>query len=279
MTDHYAHYIKRQIIPYDPNRWEWLKDARPGRQPKWFDLVQKKYGDFDRPSKHVTRSNDQVVTGVKPNDFIWLFSQISYRNKLVLPPSLDAIIQVEGQPKSSIGPGKTAAERTEFTAGDLSEWHLLSDWSSALKETRVRLISGLTPKIPELGAHVGNALQSFRQIHDIAPLMEKLELERARPGYHFVSYRHSDGIGPAIDQVKKLVVDQRQSVWFDRWCLPRRLAEGREALSEQRLEDHIKGKIRGAETVWGIETTGYKDANAFTRNEQCWAGKKYKRVP
>lgn len=272
---HFAHFVKRRIVPYHPDRWKWLADARPDRKRLWFDLLQARDGGFEAPARHVTRQKGGAVDRVREGDVIWLFSQLRHRG-LIFPASLDAMITI-GAP-----PTRDAAGRFTAEAGRGSRWAPLSDWSADIAALRVRLKTGDEKPLRELGRAPGNQLQSLRELVDATALSQRLYRQDRQGGVRFVSYRHKDGLARAAACAHRLVTDEGALVWWDRWSLPRRMAEGREALDDDRLAAFIKAAIRSGDTaeVIGVETDGYDEPGAFTLAERRWAGPaKYRRAP
>ncbi len=267
---HFAHYVSRKITPFKKDRLARLADTNDETKQRWFDLVQAKDGGFDRPCKHVTRQDDHVTQSVKPGDAIWIFSQILYRD-LAFPPSLDAKIIVAEPPYKQPVPWDKSKGRTVFEAGSASFWHLLSDWRGALQATQLSFRNAPPAGVFEKHDHVGKALQSMKEILDPAPLLDR-ERELKEYGYYrFISYRHKDGLPLAARAVSDALMSENAQIWWDRWSLPRRLAEGRELLNNKALEQHIEKKARHAASVIGIETRGYNEPGAFTDKERAWA--------
>jgi hypothetical protein len=109
-------------------------------------------------------------------------------------------------------------------------------------------------------------MQSMREIADPAPL-HALEARIDKAPLHFISYRVADGTWPAFAEVQRRA-SRDVAIWWDRWCLPRRLAERREFLDDARLQDTIHRAIRAASTIWGIETPLYGEPGSYTAQEK-----------
>ena len=97
--------------------------------------------------------------------------------------------------------------------------------------------------------------------------------------FDFISYRISDGTKAAFGKARTLISEQKPVFW-DRWSLPRRLAERRERLGDHPLDATIKAGIRGAAVVWGIEKPLYAQRGSYAARERKLAQrlKKYRPV-
>ena len=117
----------------------------------------------------------------------------------------------------------------------------------------------------------GQAMQQIREILDPAPLRD-LERRIGEAKTHFISYRHKGGLAYAFAKCRELVRDNR-AVWWDRWSLPRRLAERREKVSDRALDSRIRQLLLASDVVWGIETKHYDEAGCYALKEKQLAEK------
>ena len=85
--------------------------------------------------------------------------------------------------------------------------------------------------------------------------------------FHFVSYRLQDGTRSAFDKVQALVAEGVPVFW-DRWSLPRRLAERREVLHDTVLNQYIAGEITRAAVVWGIDSPLYDEEGSYSAQDR-----------
>ena len=155
---------------------------------------------------------------------------------------------------------------------------LLSDWSDTLRKACIVFKDGQHKRLPLPNQIFGKSLQTPRKLDvNSAQLIESRfsELQRME-NYDLISYRHKDGAEDAVNLVQSILKEKR-AVWWDRWSLPRRLAEGREALAEETLENEIFSKLAHAKTVYGVMTDGYCQDGAFTLHEQSAAGDRFRR--
>lgn len=270
MPRDFTHYLKREIIPYDPARLEELEAQGPDLEREWFDLRQRQDQGFGTPVAHITRDLRWPSSEIGEGDRIWLFAAIAYR-RLWLPIGLDAVFVVNGV-EDITEDGKV---RRIFSAGPGSRWVNLADWTSWLQGLPI-LLSGSRPETLPIGrASLHGSLRTLRQLDPVAvPVLEERLAQVDAAGYEFISYRHKDGIPGAVALAQHLL-SQGRAIWWDRWNLPRRLAEGREALPSDTLEREIFAKLAGATAVHGIVTEGYEEPGAFTLDERRAAGARF----
>jgi hypothetical protein len=71
------------------------------------------------------------------------------------------------------------------------------------------------------------------------------------------------------------------AVWWDRWSLPRRVAERREFLDDPVVNKYIRKCIRASRIVWGIPSDKYAEPRTYSRKERQLALtlRKYKKWP
>jgi hypothetical protein len=254
MQNHFIHYHQRRIrvkFPHDIN-------------DPWFAEVQANDRGFSTPRFHVTRSTNGVAMDVKSGDTIWLVSQL-YSPWGKLPPALDARIDVADCELRNHG-GKGFRYRAAAT----SHWFPLSDCSKHLLNLKTIAKDGkLNPLLKNSTQPIGYSLQSIRKLSSGEPLC-LLEKELTSKDMHFISYRIKDGTQGAFEKAKSLIHEGIPFFW-DRWSLPRRLAERREIVSDERLDSHIKETIRISARIWGIETPEYAANGSYSLIERCLA--------
>jgi hypothetical protein len=117
---------------------------------------------------------------------------------------------------------------------------------------------------------IGQALQSMRELSDVRPLLE-LELKINIMPFDFISYRLIDGTSLAFDKAIELVQKKRKAIFWDRWSLPRRLAERREFLNDASLNSYIFEWIFRCNTLWAIQSTRYAEFGSYSAFEKCLA--------
>ena len=254
MGRHFIHYYRRQLLtrfPDDPD-------------DPFYTEFQPPEAGVEKPSFHVTRSERGAAAEVCPNDTIWLVSQL-YSSWGSLPPALDARIEVAARDRRPRGcPGY------RYEAAATSRWFPLLDCSNMLQKIKTINKAGEIRNLQKDPAQpIGYSLQSMRELESAVPLIsweKKLESKRR----HFISYRVVDGSHDAFDLAKSMISD-RQQIFWDRWSLPRRLAERRELISDAALDAYLEDRIREADVVWGIETKQYAAASSYSLKEQCLA--------
>jgi hypothetical protein len=247
---HYAHYVARRIVGSYPQR----ADA------PWFAEVQGVGAGFRRPRFHVARAEAGPATRVKAGDTIWIFGQLGSPWG-VLPPALDARIEVVRVERRDGG-------RLRFVAGPGSRWFPLADGSRVLAglET-VDRTGAVGPLWPDRGRPIGQLLQSVRALPD-ADGLASWERQLGRYPLQFVSYRIRDGTRAAFFHVRALLAKRRAAVFWDRWSLPRRLAERRELVADSALDAYLMGVLRRASRVWGIESPLYGAPGSYSSKER-----------
>ena len=252
---HFAHYVKREVVELDYASEDdpWFKENQPDDQ------------GFEAPAYHVTRSTNGPVTRRYPKgDTLWIFSQLKTPWG-AFPPALDAKLIVNDVEDLRKKHGGGPAFR--FAAGKGSTWFPLLDATTALG--RISTIDS-TGHICSLLAHrgqpVGRALQSLRQVADTSPLLD-LEQSLCQLGFDFVSYRLIDGTKTAFEKSLQLVLAGK-AVFWDRWSLPRRLAERREIVSDETLNRFLLHRIEACTIVWGIKSPRYSEVGSYSWREQ-----------
>ena len=246
---HFADYIKRELVAQ--------------HQLNGSDVLER-YGSqsadagVSSPVFHSVRVKSGAAKRVKPGDTIWWFSQLQGFGKR-LPPSLDARIEV-------VEVRDTGNGRMRFVAGPGSCWFPLWDADNLLHKLKVKSSDGAVSSLlvsPSQAA--GQALRFMREIHDPGPLLEHTQAI-SNISHDFVSYRIDDGTELAFECVARLL-DSGRSVFWDRWSLPRRLAEKGVHIDSIILESHIKTAIDQARVVWGVRSPGYGEEDTYSKLE------------
>lgn len=254
---HFVHYLSREI-----------KQGR--KQDYFFALNQSIDEGFDRPMFHVTRRKAGIASQIEIGSTIWVFSILKspWGN---LPPSLDAKIIVEKVEHLPNG-------LTKFHAHPKSKWFPLYDASKLLRKLYSIDKAGNETEIwPDKTLSLGLYLQSIRQIKNGDELLD-YENTLSNTGISFISYRIKDGTKAAFDTTRKLI-SECQLVFWDRYCLPRRLVERREYISDDKLDRYLIEKIYNAKDVFGIETPKYAEQNSYSLKEAQIAKKLNKYIP
>jgi hypothetical protein len=252
LSSHFAHYVKRVITEPD-----YLSPSDP-----YFAEHQPEDQGFTKPTYHAAPKNSGVAARVRKGDTIWLFSQLQSRWG-PLPPALDAVIVVGSIQK----PHDCVPQKYRFSADECSCWMPLYDASALLAKIWTINSTGKSSQlISGKLLTVGQALRFMRQIDDPSPLLLHKQQVEAIPA-DFVSYRLIDGTQDAFSLVAQLVRHQR-TVWWDRWSLPRRIAERREFFNHHSLNQHIKDAICTSRVVHGICTPKYSEQGSYSETER-----------
>jgi hypothetical protein len=256
MPNEYIHYIKRSIVTNYPN-----DIVSP-----WFSELQAYEDGFESPLYHITRSTSWPAINIKEGDIIWLVGQLlSPWGKLL--PSIDAKIEVKTVEQISETGGKL---KHRYLPTEKSKWFPLSDASLLLSKLRVISKNGeiSIPYKPEKN-NIGQAFQSMKQIYSVNEINDFVVKIESTP-FDFISYRIVDGTKLAFLKANLLLVEGRIVFW-DRWSLPRRLAERRELVSDKALDLLLKKKIEQSNVVWGIETPKYAQVDSYSAKEKSIA--------
>jgi hypothetical protein len=263
---HFAHYVRREVIEvhYASKRDPWFAENQPDDQ------------GLEVPAYHVTESTVGPATRIGRGDIIWIFSQL--RSPWgVCAPALDAKICVSDVRRVR-RKGKFAIR---FAADPVkSSWFPLFDASGVLPHlTTVNSRGNDNKLLSQPHQPIGRALQSIRQLVNATPML-KLEKKLKASKFDFVSYRLIDGTRAAFFKSVALVQSGRPVFW-DRWSLPRRLAERREFLKNVALDSFIEERIKASATVWAIDTPKYAEPGSYSSIEMKMAIKheKLKRCP
>lgn len=246
---HFAHYIKRTIAD--------ASDRNSSSDLPYVELQSPDEG-FAAPAYHSVPVNSGVASRVSIRDTIWLFSQLQSPWGR-LPPSLDGMIVVADIEKRG--------SRYTFRAARESTWYPLFDAGELIHGLDAVNAQGVVqPLLNTPRTAVGQALQFLREIHDPSPLMRHAaSLSDNQPD--FISYRMKDGTRPAFDLARRILTNKR-AVFWDRWSLPRRLAERREAVNASELDAHIASAIENARIVWGVISELYAAEGSYSKLEK-----------
>lgn len=250
----FVHYLSRRIV---------VRFLHKASAP-WFrnglDLVE----GFERPPKHVTRQRDGVSAQVRPGDRIWIVSQL-FSPWGSLPPGMDACVIVSSVQNRKDG-GFT------FEAAPASRWFALVDARDLLTDLMTVNAKGEKRQLwPNPAKPIGQCLQRMRRL-DVTRALQDWERRLGTLPLNFISYRIADGSRPAFEKARVLLASG-QKVFWDRWCLPRRLAESREIVSDTALDCYLMQQLRHASVVWGIESPLYFSPDAYAQKECAEARK------
>jgi hypothetical protein len=225
----------------------------------------------------VTRRLDGPSERIQKGDHIWIVGQLSSPWGR-LPPSLDARIDVAAASKVITKTrGGEKIKMRHFKASGTSRWFPLADASKVLRRLKSRNKRGEELSlINNTNEPVGPMLQAIREL-TIAEPLQAWERKLDSRGFDFVSYHLADGTQAAFKKVRS-IVKRRGVVFWDRWSLPRRLAERRERLGEPELDRHIRGQIKRARSFWIIQSRGYRATGTYCKREFNWARKQGKLI-
>lgn len=221
---------------------------------------------FERPQYHITRATDGPAAEVQAGDTIWLVGQLfsPWGN---LPPAIDARIEVAEVIKRYDGKGY------RYTAGDDSRWFPLADASRVLRCKSLETVTVTGKKQPLWASWqhkpIGHSLQRMRRLSS-GHLLNRWEKVLDRRSVGFISYRLCDGTCAAFRVVRSKIHSGEPMFW-DRWSLPRRIAEGREFVNDEKLEAFLREQIGSATTVCGICSPLYSEVGSYSRREKEYA--------
>lgn len=227
----------------------------------WFSEEQDPSAGFSCPRYHVTRAVNGPAAVVAPGDTSWLVGQLYTPWGERPSPTLDARIDVSSVRSRSSGPGY------RDHACSSSRWFPLCSGDEALLRVKRRTAEGNAARLwNDSNRPIGQYLQRMRELVSDVPLREWEKRLDSLP-LHFVSYQIQDGTPAAYHCVKKLFEDGGRILW-DRWSLPRRLAEQREAVGDRPLDQTIEAAIHQADAVWGIESRLYGAEGSYAARER-----------
>ena len=252
MPQNFIHYLPRLIVmrfPREPNN-------------PWFAEFQKRDDGFAYPQYHTSRRRTGPTRSVKPGDTIWIISQISSPWG-VLPPALDARIDVERIEEDGEG-------KLKFVAATTSAWFPLADISELLATLETKNAKGQVEKVwNRTNQPVGHSLQSMRRLASSDSLQAWSQKLKSAP-YDFISYRICDGTQCAFTKVRESL-GQGKVIFWDRWGLPRRLAERREVVADTALDAYLMNQLRKSKVTWGIESKKYAVEGCYAAKEKLTA--------
>lgn len=260
---------RQDFIHYQP-RWVVLNFPKEASSP-WFSHYQSCSDSFELPSRHTTRQKQGAAAKIVEGDRIWIVSQI-YSPWGALPPGIDACVEVDSVLRRRGG-------GFHFIAAPSSRWFPLKDARGLLGALRtVNAVGEKTDLWKDARKPIGYSLQSIRQL-DSAHALENWVWRLGLLPLEFISYRIADGTQQAFEKVYKLL-NCGNKVFWDRWCLPRRLAERRECVNDKALDAYLMSHIQMASVVWGVESPLYEEVESYAQKE-CTLARKlgtYKRV-
>lgn len=252
MINHYIHYLKRDVkirFPKDP-------------QSPFFADVQNLDEGFECPRYHITRRKSGPSDRIKSGDVIWLLSCLKSPWG-TLPPSLDAKFVIGDIQKLKDG-------RIKYIATQNSKWFPLFDASKLLESLWTIDNKGAIKRlIKDRDKPLGFYLQSIRQLNEGKQIVNWSD-KISSLDYDFISYRIADGTKDAYWKAQDLV-NQGKVVFWDRFSLPRRLAERRELVKSEALDQHLMESLKKAKKVWGIETPKYFVESSYAQKESTIA--------
>ncbi len=257
--DHFIHYLKRSVD--SGSRWTSGQYVRDSRTP-FYAVAQQVNAAFFKPQFHVTRQAGGPVNSITAGSTIWIFSMIESPWGR-LGPALDAKIVVKNVRKQADG-------LTRFNASESSLWYPLQHASDLLAALESVDRKGHVSKVwADTSKPPGLYLQSIRKLHN-ADLVEEWSDKLLDCNMNFISYRIKDGTEQAFLHAGKLL-DAGEAVYWDRFCLPRRLTERREKVSGKALNEALMHFIDKSSRVWGIETPLYNEAGCYAQKEADYA--------
>jgi hypothetical protein len=258
MSDHFIHYLKREITTCIQEQSE-----------PFYATDQHFQDGFDRPMYHITRRSSGPVRRIKNGSVIWLFSSLKSPWG-TLPPSLDAKFVVERIEFLSDG-------RTKFCSNENSKWFPLTDASKLIDNLKTIDTKGREKKLREEKKSLGMHLQSIRELSDPDAMLQWADRIQASK-FDFISYRIKDGTKRAFFKVRTLM-EEGKIVFWDRYSLPRRLVERREIVDNEILNEYLMSQINLSSCVWGIESPKYAETASYSLKEALLAKQLNKYLP
>ncbi len=249
---HYAHYVKRQVVNPDfavnSNGLQYVE-----KQPPEQGLAA--------PVYHSVSLNSGVAARVEVGDTIWLFSQLTSPWGR-LPPSLDARIDV-----SRIDRDGQISGRYRYEAAQTSKWYPLCDATEIISGLTALNVRGeVSPLLAKSNTAIGQAVHFLRELSDGESLIRHSTF-LIQSESDFISYRIADGTKPAYQLVESLLKEKRVVFW-DRWSLPRRLAERKGKIDPQTLDLRIQSIINSSRVVWGGYSPRYGEEGSYSALER-----------
>lgn len=249
MGHHFIHYIPRRVVTRFP-----MNANHP-----WFSEYHNLADGYFKPKYHISRRLTGPTQAIQVGDTIWLIGKI-FTQWGDLPAGVDAKIIVDKIERQENG-------ALRFEASDSSTWFPLADCNHVLLNLKTIDSSGRirnlqdNPNIP-----FGQSLQSIRCLADANALEAWVE-ELNKRCLNFISYRICDGTHAAVIKIQHLL-QEGEAVFWDRWSLPRRLAERREVVDDQAINLLVMNHLRNSKVVWGIETKKYSAPGSYSTKEQ-----------
>lgn len=254
---HFVHYLSREI-----------KKSKKFKND--FFMQEQSISDgFERPMFHITRRKYGPSKEIEKGSVIWLFSILKspWGN---LPPCLDAKFIVEKIEHLPNG-------ETKFYANSQSRWYPIFDVTEVIKTLITVDKNNKQSRLwADTSKPLGFYLQSIRRLYDAEKLLEYSD-SIINKKFDFISYRIKDGTELAFRKTENLI-KSGEVIFWDRYCLPRRLAERREYVDDKKLNDYLLNKIHNSNKVYGIETPKYFEKNCYAQKEALFAKKQNKYI-
>ncbi len=249
---HFIHYLSREINVRSHKKSDIL----------FYAEEQDEKEGFKRPMFHITRRTTGPVKRIEKGSIIWLFSVLKAPWG-TFPPSLDAMFIVERVEYLADG-------RIKFYSNKNSKWFPLFDASKLIESLNTIDVNGNQSKLrKDTSKPLGFYLQSIRETTD-GNLMMNWSDRIMESKFDFISYRIKDGTKLAFFTAKDLV-ENGKIVFWDRFSLPRRLAERREYVNSATLDVFLMKQIKNCSCVWGIISLMYAHENSYSLKEKTLA--------
>lgn len=273
MPRFFIHYVPRRVVTRIPSVNS--ENAKKRNQVKlWYtspeelalEREQESDEGFSRPIFHTTKSLLGAAANIEPGSVIWLIAQLQTPWGS-LCPALDARIVVETISEASFcDVNEGIKQKRIFRArAEGSSWYPLKDIGPTLEG--LFSLGSNKPLISKHGDHVGLYLQSLRELEPgSGEQLEQWAKALNSVPFGFLSYRQLDGNKEAFYAAQKLMLEGR-TVFWDRWSLPRRLAERREMVSNAKLNEHLMDKLERAAVVWGVKSPNYALPGSYSERE------------
>ena len=247
MQNHYVHYVKRKV------RMRYRKDERH----YFYSQEQQVDEGFEIPKYHVTKQISGPPSRIAIGDIIWLFSVLKSPWGCT-PPSLDGKLKIDSIKKTKDG-------YFEYLGNAESRWYMLNNATLALQKLKSINNNNVIKPIMTKGLSIGQSLQGIRALQNPECLIDYSDLVQ-KSKFDFISYRIKDGTKRAFLKVLKLL-NEGNIVFWDRYSLPRRLAERREYVSNEKLDSYLLKKLADSKQVWGIESRKYAESGSYSFKE------------
>lgn len=200
---------------------------------------------------------------------MWIFSQL-FTPWGSFPPALDAKVTIAAILDNRGGPsGREFAFRYSADHKRSAWFPLFNAHETLLRLRTIDARNRVHKLLVGEEQPIGPALRQIRKIEDATPIL-KLEQRLAGSSFDFISYRLRDGTRAACRASRSLVLGGNAIFW-DRWSLPRRVAERRERVSDPVLDRFISERIKASATVWAIESPTYAEEGTYSEKEKLAA--------